>query len=81
MAVRTKIRKWGNSLGLRIHKSIAEQIDLWDGSEVEINVSGNRLIVTPAAPRYTLEGLLAGVDEKNLPGEVDTGEAQGAEVW
>lgn len=81
MVVNSKIRKWGNSLGIRIHKVIAEQINLKDGSVVEIQVSGNKLIITPTAPVYTLDSLLAGVNENNLPGEVDTGPAAGAEAW
>jgi len=37
--MRTKIRKWGNSLGLRIPKALAEEISVGEGSAVEITVS------------------------------------------
>src|SRR5438552_479582 len=29
------VQKWGNSLGIRVPKSIAEQVDLRDGTEIE----------------------------------------------
>ncbi|MBN1224784.1 MAG: AbrB/MazE/SpoVT family DNA-binding domain-containing protein [Candidatus Aminicenantes bacterium] len=76
-----KIQKWGNSLGLRIQKAVAEQARIMDGSEVDITVSENRLIITPARSRYTLEGLLAGVNSNNLHGEIDTGCQTGREEW
>ncbi len=78
----TKIRKWGNSLGLRIPKAIAEQVGVYEGAEVDFEVEGERLIIHPkASPRYDLEALLAAVTDENLQGEVDTGPALGREAW
>ncbi|HUU27741.1 MAG TPA: AbrB/MazE/SpoVT family DNA-binding domain-containing protein [archaeon] len=81
MRVRGKIQKWGNSLGLRIQKTVAEQLKLREGSEIDITVSGNRLIVTSAAPRYTLEGLIKDVKPENIHDEINTGPAVGMEDW
>jgi antitoxin MazE len=53
-----QITKWGNSLGLRVPKDIARRIGLAEGSTVDIQAIGNRLIITPATPRYTLAELL-----------------------
>jgi len=56
------VQKWGNSLGIRVPKSIAEQVDLRDGTEVEFDTSGGILKVRPKRRRsrkYTLAGLLA----------------------
>ncbi len=41
----------------------------------------DRVVAAVPAPRYTLDGLLAGVTEQNLHGEVETGDAVGGEAW
>ena len=54
------VQKWGNSLGIRIPKSIAEQVKLRSGTEVEFDTAGGVLTVRPRRRRkYTLAGLLA----------------------
>ena len=56
----TTVQKWGNSLGLRIPKSVAEQVSLTNGTEVEFDTSGGVLTVRPKRRRkYTLAKLLA----------------------
>ena len=78
----TRIRKWGNSLGLRIPKSIAEQTGVKEGSAVELNVEDERLVITPVkVEAYRLADLLERVTDENLHGEIDTGDPVGREVW
>lgn len=78
----TKVQKWGNSLGLRIPKSLAYQAGVEAGSEVSLAVEEGELIIRPArAPRYELKKLLRGVTAKNLHKEVETGDPVGREVW
>ncbi len=80
--MQTKIQKWGNSLGLRIPKSFAEQAGFAAGSEVDLSVKDGGLIVRPAQRRkYRLQELLRGVSPKNLHEEVDNGAPVGREVW
>ena len=55
----TTVQKWGNSLGIRIPKSIAEQVKLRNGTEVELDTAGGVLTVRPRRRKYTLAGLLA----------------------
>ena len=70
----TRIRKWGNSLALRIPQSLAQQIDLEADLPVRLTVHGTDLTISPVRqPRIRLEGLLAGITESNLHGEVDSG--------
>jgi len=80
--MRAHVCKWGNSLALRIPKPLALEIDLEEGSEVDVSVSDAALTVRPVTPkRYALEELLAGVTAENLHNEIDAGPAVGAEVW
>ena len=42
--MRTKIVKWGNSLGLRIPKSFAEEVRVSEGSAVDLTMEDGRLV-------------------------------------
>lgn len=80
--MRTQIRKWGNSLAVRIPKPFAEASRLEDGSEVDLSSFEDRLVLQPVQrPRYELDELLEGVTEENLHAEVDLGSAVGQEYW
>lgn len=80
--MQTKVQKWGNSLGLRIPKSFADQAGVEAGSEVDLSVEDGELIVRPRRqPRYELKDLLRSVTAKNLHKEIDTGDPVGREAW
>jgi antitoxin MazE len=48
---------------------------------VEVRASNGRVIIEPAAPRYDLETLLAGITPDNCHLEVDFGASQGKEIF
>jgi len=80
--MQTKVQKWGNSLGLRIPKSFAEQAGVEAGSDVDLSVEDGELIVRPTRPpRYKLKDLLRSVTTKNLHKGVETGTPVGQEAW
>ncbi len=80
--MKTRVKKWGNSLALRIPKPLAVEVGLEDSSPIEISLMDGRLVITPVVePELSLATLLAQVTEENLHGEVDTGPAVGGEVW
>jgi len=80
--MKTRVKKWGNSLALRIPKPLAVEVGLEDSSPIELSLMDGRLVITPAVePELSLATLLAQVTEENLHGEVDTGPAVGGEVW
>ncbi|MBW1993203.1 MAG: AbrB/MazE/SpoVT family DNA-binding domain-containing protein [Deltaproteobacteria bacterium] len=79
--MRTKIKKWGNSLALRIPKSFALNANLRQDELVDISIDKERIIITPIGKKeYSLGELLAGVSEENLHGEFDTGLPVGKEI-
>lgn len=59
------ISKWGNSLGLRIPKGLAEDAHLGEGSSVDVRIEDGRLVIEPVADT-TLDRLLARVTDDNL---------------
>ncbi|MEW6219537.1 MAG: AbrB/MazE/SpoVT family DNA-binding domain-containing protein [Thermodesulfobacteriota bacterium] len=78
------LRKWGNSVGLRIPAGLLAELHLSENSIVDLLVDNGRLIVAPARKRswkYTLSELLAGVTEENSHPETDWGGPQGDEAW
>ena len=78
----TKIKKWGNSLGLRIPKSVAKEAGVEDGSDVDISLEENRIVIrTLNRTKYKLSDLLSRVRNDNLHEEVSTGDAVGREAW
>ncbi|HEY1977410.1 MAG TPA: AbrB/MazE/SpoVT family DNA-binding domain-containing protein [Candidatus Baltobacteraceae bacterium] len=81
-AISTILDRWGNSLGLRLPKGVAEAVGLAEGDRVYLEVENGAVVVRRAKPTYTLEELLDGLTPDMLHGEVDTGEPIGKEdVW
>jgi antitoxin MazE len=77
-----QVQKWGNSLALRIPRSLAAESHIEQGSEIELSLVKGKLVIAPVAKdAYSLEELLSGVTPKNIHRETDTGPAQGNEVW
>lgn len=87
------IGRWGQSLAVRLPAHLAEQLDLTEKAQVEIEVVDGRLVMSPAPSRrrrVTLEELFAGYDEAELEAmregyaaaaaEFDWGPDVGAEI-
>lgn len=80
--MRVTVRRWGNSLAVRIPKSFADETRIQQDTEVELSIEEGRLIISPAEPRtITLGEPLEGVTPEDLHGEFKTGPAVGAETW
>lgn len=78
----TKIQRWGNSLGVRIPKSVAQDAQVTEGSLVEMRVEDGRLVIAPVKkPECDLADLLSRVTSENLHGEADWGPRRGREAW
>jgi len=76
-----KITKWGNSLGIRLPRTIVQQFGWQEGEKITITVKDEELILSLARPKYTLEELLKDAQPENQHSEIDWGDAQGEEVW
>lgn len=75
------VTKWGNSLALRIPSAFAREMDVRDGTSVDISVEGGTLMVRSVDEIhvYDLDVLLGEVTEENRQGEISTGSAVGNE--
>ena len=80
--MRVQVQKWGNSLALRIPKPFATEVQVEEGTLVDLSVVKGKLVVTPATrKKTTLSQLLAKVNRTNVHGEVETGPSVGREAW
>jgi len=67
-----KITKWGNSLGIRLNKELAEAISLKENDVVDIQVIDNKLVILP---KQSLDDMLSQITDDNLHSEIDFGTA------
>jgi antitoxin MazE len=75
-----QVARWGNSLGLRIPKDIANRVGLREGARVDVEAQGDRIIVSPARPRYVLAELLKGITPEAMREAFDWGPDKGREI-
>lgn len=78
------ISKWGNSLGFRIPRGIADSLDIQAGDTLELTPSEDGLLVKKAATkgkRYALADILDSFAPSSVYPEVDFGKARGEEIW
>lgn len=80
--MKTKVKKWGNSLALRIPGAMAREAGFAEEGDVEISVSGGKIVVAPVfRKKYDLRELLGKVKKSNLHNEIGTGKPRGREEW
>ena len=70
------------TMSLTVHMGIENKIHLEHGFEVEWQIDGDRLILTPKLPnRFTLEELCAQITPENKHDYISTGSPVGNESW
>jgi antitoxin MazE len=80
--MRSKVQPWGNSIGVRIPKPLADELGVRGGSAVDLSVEEGRLVLRPVRKRpFRLKDLLANVTDANRHSEIDRGAAKGDEAW
>ncbi|MEX1117572.1 MAG: AbrB/MazE/SpoVT family DNA-binding domain-containing protein, partial [Terrimicrobiaceae bacterium] len=85
----TTLQRWGNSHGVRIPKAIVESLGMEIGSEVLIELSGDRSKITitparderPVRARHRIEDLVASSPPDAFAVEYPWGEPHGTEEW
>ncbi|WP_013322315.1 AbrB/MazE/SpoVT family DNA-binding domain-containing protein [Gloeothece verrucosa] len=76
-----KLSQWGNSLGIRLPQAIIQEIGLNEGDLLRISLENNRIILSPARPKYTLSELLQNISADQQHEEIEWGDPQGDEIW
>ena len=76
--MRAMLKKQGNSRGITIPPALLEALGWSEGTQLDLEVKGGKLIAYPLAP--SLEKLLATVPEGHKAEEEDWGNDVGLEV-
>ncbi len=77
---KAQVVKWGNSLAVRIPKTVADQARIREGDPILIEALDGRVELRPAERIPTLEELVAKITPDNRHGEIDLGPPRGKEV-
>lgn len=77
----TTIKKWGNSLGVRIPQHIAQELDMTDGCHITIKLNEGVIQISKVQETDTLESLLSGITDQNQHREIFDSAPEGNEVW
>ena len=73
------IKKWGNSLGIRIPQNILTKLKIKESQKLDIHIENSSIVIKPITDE--LELLLGQITPKNLHTEYDFGSPQGDEIW
>ena len=75
------MRKWGNSIGVRIPAGILTELNLSAEKKVNVRAEAGRIIIEPIIDsQETLEQLLGQITPDNLHSEIDFGQSVGKEL-
>jgi antitoxin MazE len=80
--MKTRAQKWGNSLAVRVPKSVAVQVGLKEQDNLDIEVRDGNVVLKPHLRRvYRLDDLVKRITRKNVHCEIATGGPVGREIW
>ena len=75
--MQTKIKKWGNSLGVRIPQALAASLGVTENMIVDLAIDGEVITIKPCYPKVTLKELVSRITTKNPHTETEWGEPTG----
>lgn len=79
--VTQQLSLWGDTLGIILPQAIIQRLGWKEGALVTISIEDDRIILSPAKPKYTLDKLLKNATPEMQHDEVDFGEPVGEEIW
>jgi antitoxin MazE len=75
------VKRWGNSLAVRLPKDLAQTLEMNEGSRLTLEVVEDGLLIKRYRKKLDLDSLLDGVTREGIHGEIDWGKPVGKEVW
>jgi antitoxin MazE len=81
--MQAEVKKWGNSLGVRLPKLILEQVNVKENDKIEIEVVSGEIVIKKKdiLNCNSLEELFENFDGEYERVEIDWGKPVGREVW
>jgi antitoxin MazE len=82
MQTTNTVKKWGNSLAIRIPRAIVQNLGLSEDNDLQIISNGKvATLERKSHKKITLQQLLEKVTPENVHGEIDWGGPVGKEIW
>ena len=79
--ITTKAQKWGNSIAIRLPKSLVDRYNIRAGSGLVFYAKENEITIRPSVVEVpSLEELMKGITKKNCHKYVEIG-IRGKELW
>lgn len=78
--MKTALKKWGNSQGVIIPKSLLESVNLQVGDDINIFTESNKIIIEKARQHLTLRERFADYEGNYQISEWDTGKTGKEEI-
>lgn len=76
----TSLKYWGNSVAIRIPKSVLEATNMQVGDEIDFVIKKNKIELV-LSHEVTLDSLLSQIEEDAKREEFDWGKRRGKEQW
>ena len=74
------VKKWGNSLGIRLPKKIARLLHIDSGTEVDVSIRDKEIIIK--MHQSELDTLLDKITPSNIHNETwEEDQSKGKEIW
>ena len=77
----SRIQRWGNSLAVRIPNTIAKELHISQGTQVELRQHDDQIIISPKKKKEKLKDLISKITDANKHVEVKTHRVMGNEIW
>jgi antitoxin MazE len=77
------LRKWGNSVAVRLPITILKECDLKENRQIEITAEKGKIVLSPLKkhPRYDLASLVDQITDENRHDAIESGPPVGREAF
>ena len=75
------LKKWGNSMAVRLPSAVVKAGHLVAGSQVQIHITAHGQKAGKSASQVGIEALCAGITPENVHLQIEWGKPVGREVW
>lgn len=80
--MQVSLQRWGNSQGIRIPKSIVNEMNLDKNQKFDLTMQDEKIILTKQQQNVSLiRELFESYETENKPSEFDWDKPRGNEVW
>jgi len=81
MTTTAVLKKWGNSIALRLPSAVVKAEQFVAGNQVQIHISGHELQVSKMPGESRIVELCAAITPENVHLQTEWGTPQGQEIW